>query len=156
VGSFDVVSAIEVIEHVADPRDEVTRVRALLRPGGCLYLTTPNFNSLSRRVTGPRWRSIEYPEHLNLFTSRTLGRLLAADGLCKLEVQTTGISPADLWAGVRPLRRQTETDAGTSMDFQVRARVARSPRFERAVQLVNAALSRFGLGDTIKALYQRP
>jgi len=155
VGSFDVVTAIEVIEHVADPRDEVRRVRPLLRPGGTLYLTTPNFNSLSRRIAGPRWRSIEYPEHLNLFTPRTLDRLLAGHGLRNVDTRTTGISPTDIWAGLRPARGgQSDTDDSSTVDSQVRSRVAGSARLDRAVQLVNAVLSRFGLGDTIKALYE--
>ena len=155
VGSFDVVTAIEVIEHVADPRDEVARLSALLRPGGCLYLTTPNFDSLSRRMTGPRWRAIEYPEHLTLFTSRTLDPLLAGAGMSRVEVRTTGISPADLWNALRPRRgAQAGASGGASVDSHVRAGVARSTALERAVHLVNAGLSKFGLGDTIKALYQ--
>ena len=157
VASFDVVAAIEVIEHVADPRDELARVSALLRRGGCLYLTTPNFNSLSRRITGPRWRSIEYPEHLTLFTSDTLDRLLAGAGLSKVEMRTTGISPADIWAGLkRAPAQQFRTGGSARVDSQLRAGVARSPMLERAVDFANAALARSGLGDTIKALYQLP
>ena len=119
-------------------------------------MTTPNFDSLSRRLTGPRWRAIEYPEHLNLFTSHTLDRLLAADGLSKLEVKTTGIHPADLWAGLKPRREaeQPSSGVGVSVDSRVRARAASSPAVQRAIQLVNATLSRLGLGDTIKALYR--
>ena len=154
-GSFDVVTAIEVIEHVAEPRAEVAQVRALLRPGGCFYLTTPNFGSLSRRITGARWRAIEYPEHLSLFTPSTLDRLLAAEGLSNVDTRTTGMSPTDIRAGLRPAREERpDAASGPSADAQVRERVAGSRRFDRAVQLVNAGLSRFGLGDTIKALYR--
>ena len=154
-GSFDVVTAIEVIEHVADPRDEVRRVRELLRPGGCLYITTPNFDSLSRRITGPRWRAIEYPEHLSLFTARSLDHLTGAEGLSGVETRTTGISPTDIWAGLSPAcEEQPDSTGGSSADAQVRERVAGSRRLERGVELANAALSRFGLGDTIKALYR--
>lgn len=155
-GGFDVVVAIEVIEHVTHPREEVERMRALLRRGGCVYLTTPNFGSISRRITGPRWRAIEYPEHLSLFTPESLDRLLASIGFAKLELQTTGISPSDIRAGLRPGRehRSGDGDGGASGDQQVRERVAGSAGLERAVRAVNAALTRSGLGDTIKALYQ--
>jgi 2-polyprenyl-3-methyl-5-hydroxy-6-metoxy-1,4-benzoquinol methylase len=157
VGSFDVVTSVEVIEHVTDPRDEVARMSTLLRPGGALYLTTPNFNSLTRRITGPNWRVIEYPEHLNLFTPRTLDRLLTAVDLSKRELRTTGVSPTDIRAGLRPARAADVSAGATGgRDERLRSQVASSPALDRAVGAVNAALSRFGLGDTIKALYQRP
>src|SRR3954452_364817 len=97
----------------------------LLRPGGALYLTTPNFNSLSRRVVGPRWRAIEYPEHLNLFTPRTLDGLLTRAGLTKADLRTTGISPADIRAGLRPAKA-TDGPSGDSgsRDAQLRSQVA--------------------------------
>ena len=157
IGGFDVVTSIEVIEHVAEPRDELDRMTTLLRRGGAIYLTTPNFNSLSRRVAGPRWRAIEYPEHLNLFTPRTLDGLLTRAGLSKAELRTTGLSPADMRNG---LERRRAEDAGTAgspvRDDRLRSHVAASATLERAVDVANRTLSRFGLGDTIKALYRLP
>src|SRR6202022_595507 len=38
-GTFDVVTAIEVIEHTVDPVAELKRMQRLLRPGGLLFLT---------------------------------------------------------------------------------------------------------------------
>lgn len=38
---WDVVVATEVVEHLYAPREFVNRVRALLRPGGTLVLSTP-------------------------------------------------------------------------------------------------------------------
>lgn len=39
---FDVVLALEIVEHVADPADFVATCAALLRPGGLLILSTLN------------------------------------------------------------------------------------------------------------------
>jgi len=41
-GSFDIVSLIEVLEHIPDPVSLLQSVRELLRPGGLLFLTTGN------------------------------------------------------------------------------------------------------------------
>jgi hypothetical protein len=50
-----------------------------VRSGGLLLLTTPNFDGLSRRCLGPRWRVIA-PEHLGYFTPSTLARAVREAG----------------------------------------------------------------------------
>jgi SAM-dependent methyltransferase len=50
---FDIITMIEVIEHVASPRDLLRLVVPLLKPGGMLYIQTGNVEhafSLLRRV----------------------------------------------------------------------------------------------------------
>jgi len=100
---------------------------------------------------------IEYPEHLNFFTTHSLDHLLAGAGISKVEMRTTGISPTDIWAGLRGTNEgQFSTGGSADLDRRIRARMTRSHAFERAAQIVNMALSTLGVGDTIKALYQRP
>lgn len=48
-GSFALVTAIEVIEHVESPIGFLRNVRRLLAPGGVAVLTTPNVDSLPAR-----------------------------------------------------------------------------------------------------------
>src|SRR4051812_13347971 len=57
-GSFDVVTAFEVFEHMSDPMAEAKVVAHVLRDGGALYLTVPNFDALSRRLLRSRWNVI--------------------------------------------------------------------------------------------------
>ncbi len=45
--SFDAVVSCETIEHVPDPAKAVREVARVLRPGGVLFLTTPNYMSLN-------------------------------------------------------------------------------------------------------------
>lgn len=48
-GTFALVTAIEVIEHVESPIGFLRNVRRLLAPGGASILTTPNVDSLPAR-----------------------------------------------------------------------------------------------------------
>lgn len=50
-GKFDLVTSMEVIEHVADPRVFVASLAARLAPGGLLILSTPNRTAWSRLLT---------------------------------------------------------------------------------------------------------
>jgi len=48
IGSFDLVTSLEVVEHVADKRAFLRDVAARLAPGGLLVLSTPNRTPASR------------------------------------------------------------------------------------------------------------
>lgn len=47
-GQFDLVTAMEVIEHVANPQSFIGALAERLAPGGLLILSTPNATSLSK------------------------------------------------------------------------------------------------------------
>ncbi len=47
-GQFDLVTSMEVVEHVADPAAFVAALAARLAPGGLLVMSTPNRTPLSR------------------------------------------------------------------------------------------------------------
>lgn len=82
-GSADVICAFQTIEHLADVRGAIARVRAALRPGGTLLLTTPDHRSLLRSVMRRFWIAYR-PEHLIYFDRRTLPTLLESEGFSVL------------------------------------------------------------------------
>lgn len=47
-GRFDLVTSMEVIEHVADPATFIRALAARLAPGGLMVVSTPNKTALSR------------------------------------------------------------------------------------------------------------
>lgn len=92
VGYFDVITSFEVIEHINNPLVEVERMDRQLRPGGIIYHTTPNFNSLLRYYLKEEYNVIAYPEHLSYYTPKTLTLLFQKFGYNKQLLKTTGIS----------------------------------------------------------------
>jgi len=50
-GQYDLVTALEVIEHVADPQAFIDSLVARLAPGGLLILSTPNRTGWSKLLT---------------------------------------------------------------------------------------------------------
>lgn len=81
--AFDVITALEVIEHSADPKKFIIRISKLLRPGGILYLVTPDTSSLSGRFLGPRWWSFRRM-HRYYFSKDSLSAFLRNNGFTVL------------------------------------------------------------------------
>ena len=94
-GSFDLVTLVDVIEHVRDPVGLLRETRRLLRPGGCAVLTTPDLSSLSARTMGFRWPYI-IPEHVVYFDRSTI----------RMALRRAGLEPAR----VGPIRKSLRAD----------------------------------------------
>jgi SAM-dependent methyltransferase len=77
---FDVVTLVDVLEHLEDPVGGIARCAGLLRPGGVLCVATPDPSSLAARLAGSRWWGY-VPAHTCLLPRRTLRELLGAQGL---------------------------------------------------------------------------
>ncbi len=64
--SFDVVVAVEVLEHIERDADFLTEVARILKPGGVFLMTTPNGNSVENTN----------PDHKRHYTAEHLARVL--------------------------------------------------------------------------------
>jgi SAM-dependent methyltransferase len=83
-GTFDAVSMSHVIEHLHDPPAALEAAFALLRPGGFLYVETPNIDALGAAEYGPAWRGLEPPRHLVLFNRASLAGAVRRAGFTAL------------------------------------------------------------------------
>jgi 2-polyprenyl-3-methyl-5-hydroxy-6-metoxy-1,4-benzoquinol methylase len=79
-GSFDAVTLSHVLEHVHDPVAFLQAVHALLKPGGVVYIDTPNIDSRGAQRWGRNWRGLETPRHLVLFSLAGLKALVQRTG----------------------------------------------------------------------------
>lgn len=89
--TFDVVTAIEVIEHLENPRHLIREATRLLRPGGVLVVTTPNIESFTSLISlifrgyPSAFADACYPAHITPVLEIDLKRMLGENGLIKIQ-----------------------------------------------------------------------
>lgn len=153
--SFDVITSFEVLEHLVHPRPELEHFFSLLRPGGSLYLTTPNFNAISRRIAGGQWRVVNYPEHLNYYTPYTLSKAVKRSGFRIVSISTTGISLMRIRNSFSSGSIQENTDPEND-DQKLRNRIENNSTLRLIKSITNRTLTTLGIGDSMKLLAIKP
>jgi SAM-dependent methyltransferase len=89
-GSFDGIVMRHSLEHVPDPLGDLARIHSLLRPGGQVAISSPNFDSWERRRFGPAWFHLDLPRHRTHFTPSSLRLALTKSGFEVVVVATSG------------------------------------------------------------------
>ncbi|HRH65244.1 MAG TPA: class I SAM-dependent methyltransferase [Bacteroidia bacterium] len=153
---FDVIISIEVLEHLQQPAADILQFNKLLREGGAVYVTTPNFNALSRRMLGAHWSIISYPDHLCYFTSATLNFLMKTHGFNNLYIKTEGISIDRISQFLRNKKTAvttTENRTVRSLDQHLQEKFENRYFLRIMKKIINRVLTFTGSGDGIKALF---
>ncbi len=87
--SLSVLFAAEVIEHLANPASLLDRAAQWLRPGGLIYLTTPDAGHWRVPRDVASWRMVLPPHHLTLMTKRGLREALSRRGFGDIHFDLT-------------------------------------------------------------------
>lgn len=77
----DLIYCSEVIEHVLDLDSFVSNLAALMKPGGYLYLTTPDAGDRRCPKDLRDWYGFKPPEHCLYFTLNSLKKSLGRHGI---------------------------------------------------------------------------
>lgn len=78
--SLDVITMWDVLEHLAEPFDAIKKVSKALKPNGVFVFTTPNLNSIERKIFKSYWLGYDLPRHLHLFPDPWLRKTLSEHG----------------------------------------------------------------------------
>lgn len=162
---FDVVTCTEVIEHVTNPKELLKEIARVLAPTGILWMTTPHGRGLSGKFLGSNWTVVAPPEHLNLFSIKSLKMCLEEAGFQKCRIVSGGLNPFELYQFLRgnnlknslPEKETCKKPKKTSQGFE---RVKKSYQLnkwfvsgrnkQKVKNLINLMLDKTNLGDTIK------
>lgn len=78
--SFDLVMLQDMIEHTVNPLEHLQAAYHLLKPGGWIFITTPNITGIWGRILGPFWYHYKPGEHLTYFSIKTVQLALKRTG----------------------------------------------------------------------------
>lgn len=85
---FDLILALDFLEHLEDPVGFLRRCYDLLEEKGILIIETPNFASIYKKVTGRFWVGFN-PYHIQFFSVDTLRRVVEQSDFKILDLYTT-------------------------------------------------------------------
>jgi len=100
---FDIITALDLLEHLPEPAEFLHELGGLLAPGGCILLSVPNIAHWSVRLPLFFWGSFRYTEkgildrsHLHFFSRSSFRELCCSVPNSKLAELSASIEPAEL------------------------------------------------------------
>ena len=159
--SRDIVTLFEVMEHLPNPGEFLTRAEEVVKPGGLVYLTTPNYDSLDRRLLGANWPVI-HRQHLTYFTPETLVSSIQNNTNLKvLHCETRNLSVRILQEIKQriTLRRRSMSPSASSISngiTDIRSSIESSTLLKIIKRGINWGLNATSTGNTIVLLLKRP
>lgn len=86
---FDVVTMINLIEHLPSPKDSLLEVNRIMKQGALLMVETPDAGGFFTRIMGGRWFHFLEAEHNYFFTKATISALLSKTGFKIVSIESS-------------------------------------------------------------------
>ena len=99
---FDVITCMDVIEHVDNPKEFLALISALLTQEGLIVISTPNYSCIVEKLLGARAPYMTPPEHVTFLTVAGLEHLVQSSRLEVNQFHTFGnLIPAEMERSIR-------------------------------------------------------
>jgi len=161
---FDLITANQLIEHIIDLDSLLSKTKYFLKDSGIIILSTPNANSLYRKIFGRIWINWHIPYHQQVFTKKSIKTLLENNDLKITKIKTvtpTAWSLHQLEAVRHPTKIGLKNPywvgkkAGGSKEQEVRSK--KMFTFKRLIlnlivifiTIFNRIIDLFGIGDCL-------
>ncbi len=148
--SFDVVVSLEVIEHTLSPQLFMKTLASMVRPGGLVIMSTPNYRMA--KILGDRWVGFRMSfEHLYFLSDEVLMRLGRRFGLSTVEWygRGSGIMPAEPIKPIAKLRKAVKKIPGAYGAYALLLRIGLLRTRHRFYW------ERFGQGHEVLVVYSK-
>lgn len=149
---FDLVTLTELIEHTITPNEIIKNIYNLQNKGGLIYITTPNYNSLEKKLLRNNSATFLYPEHLSYFTSKTLDKLLTQNNYKKVYNYSDNIS---LFIILNSIKAKFFLKYNVDKISDNAQFVAKRTGLIFIKKIISKILQLLGLGSNLKAIYIR-
>ena len=90
-GYFDIITAIDVLEHIPEPREVITKFYSKLNKNGVVLINTPNTASLGRKLKKDKWFAYQDQTHSSIYPRKSWIRLFEEQGFSVKEVIYDGL-----------------------------------------------------------------
>ena len=84
---FDVATMWDVLEHLKDPVEYLSKLKKVVKPGGLLVVQCPNMESYEFLNFGNKWNWLTPGDHLQFFTPKSLFRALTTAGFIPIKIK---------------------------------------------------------------------
>lgn len=88
--SVSAVVSFHVIEHIYNPKEFIQKIHGILEEKGVAVIETPTYDSISYMILKHRERSMRCNGHINLFTRKSLSKMMESCGFKVLKHERVG------------------------------------------------------------------
>jgi SAM-dependent methyltransferase len=83
---FDVITLNNVLEHLANPNEELAEIHRILKDDGILMISVPNIDSMQYTYCREHWIHLDIPRHLFHYSPNTICQMLRKNNFVSVEI----------------------------------------------------------------------
>ena len=88
---FNIVVALDVLEHIHNPLNALIEINRVMRPHGLLLMRIPNTASVGKKLKKEEWHAFRDPSHVSLLSREEWFSILRKSGFIILDIFYDGL-----------------------------------------------------------------